>query len=191
MKLNVTYPSITKRKIQRKKVLSIVRWPLLSAAIICPVINYITGKKAWSIIVLMSLYILWTLVFSPDLVEYNRISQFIKFIIDSCILLTLINIFLVPGWAIEVVPIVCFSALTICGTLFFTDLDRQKQNMLPMLVFIFFTLIGSIIGLCIWHEESRWALAVMGVFSLILLIAIIVTLGSEFLRELKRRFHTK
>ena len=139
----------------------------------------------------MALYMLWTLVLSPDLVEYNRISQFIKTIVCTCILLTLIDVFLAPGWAIEVVPIVCFTGLAVAGILFFTDLERQKQNMLPMLLLILFAIAGSVIGLSLWHEESRWALAVMGVFAVCLLFACMVSLGSEFLRELKRRFHTK
>ena len=139
----------------------------------------------------MSLYTVWSLVLSPDLVEYNRISQFIKLITCSCILLTMIDIFLAPGWAIEVVPIVCFGGLTIAGVLFFTDLEKQKQNMLPMLLLIFLAIIGSIVGLCLWHEESRWALAVMGAFALALLFACAVTLGNDFVRELRRGFHIK
>lgn len=189
MKLNITYPPVAKRRLQRKKILSIMRWPIYFAAFICPVLNIVTGGKAWSLIVLMSLYMAWTLLLSPDLVEYNRISQFIKFITCSCVLLIVIDVFLAPGWAIEVVPIVCFCGLTIAGVLFFTDLERQKQNMLPMLLLIFITIVGSLVGLCLWHEESRWALAVMGAFSISLLVALTITLGSEFIRELRRRFH--
>ena len=191
MKVNITYPSMGKRKVQRRKVLKIVRWPVLFAAFICPIINLVTGGKAWSLIVLMSLYMVWTLVFSTDLVEYNRISQFVKFIICSCILLTLIDVFLSPGWAIEVVPIVCFSSLVVSGALFFTDLERQKKNMLPMLLHILLCLVSSAVGLYLWREESRWALAVMGAFAFALLVACIVTLEAEFVRELKRRFHVK
>lgn len=191
MKVKITYPHGVKRKLQRRKFLRIARWPVLFAAVICPVLNLVTGGKAWSLIVLMALYMVWTLVLSPDLVEYNRISQFIKLITCSCVLLALIDIFLAPGWAIEVVPIVCVCALAVSGVLFFTDLERQKQNMLPMLLLIGLTLVGSIVGLCLWHEESNWALAVMGVFSLILLVACVVTLDKDFLRELRRRFHTK
>lgn len=191
MRVKITYPSVERRKLQRRKILKIVRWPLLFAAFICPVMNIVTGGKAWSLIVLMALYMVWSLIFSIDLVEYNRISQFIKFITCSSLLLILIDIFLAPGWAIEVVPIVCFCALAISGILFFTDLERQKQNMLPMLLLIFITLVSSVVGLCMWHEESRWALAVMGAFAFALLIACVVTLGDEFVRELQRRFHVK
>lgn len=191
MQIKITYPPVEKRKLQRQKLLSIMRWPFLFAAVICPVVNLVTGGKAWSLVVLMSLYMAWTLILSPDLVEYNRISQLIKLIDCVCVLLALIDVCLAPGWAVEVVPVVCFCGLASAGALFFTDLERQKQNMLPMLLLIFLALAGSVFGLCLWHEESRWALAVMGVLAAFLLFACATILGSDFLRELRRRFHVK
>ncbi len=191
MKVKVTYPAIAKRKLQRKKLLNILRWPFLGAAVACPVVNYAIGGKAWSIIVLMGLYLVWRLVFAVDLVEYNRISQFTKLILGSCVMLALIDYFLSSGWAIEVVPIVCFGGLTVAGTLFFTDFQRQKQNAMPMLILIFLAMVGSSLGLSLWHGRGRWAMIVMGGLALALLIACIATMGRDFLRELKKRFHTK
>lgn len=80
--------------------------------------------------------------------------------------------------------------LAAAGALFFTDLERQQQNMFPMLLLIGFSLLCSVIGLLVWREESRWALAVMGAFALALLVGCASTLGSGFVRELKKRFHT-
>ncbi len=189
--IKITYPNVAKHKVQRDKFINIARWPVLVAAIVCPVINILIGGKAWSVIVLMGLYMAWTLLLSPDLVEYNRISQFTKLIISSCVMLCLIDYFLSSGWAIEVVPIVSFSGLIISGILLFTDMERQKQNMLPLISLIFLSIVGSVIGLSVWHEKGSWALAVMGALAIILLITCIVVLGNDFLRELKRRFHIK
>ena len=76
--------------------------------------------------------------------------------------MAMIDVFLSPGWAVEAVPIVCSCGLAfpVCCSLP-TWNDRSK-NMLPMLLLIFFALAGSVIGLCLWHGENRWALAVMG-----------------------------
>lgn len=191
MKIEVTYPAVPKRRLRRRRLKSAAGWLLLFAAYICPIVNMVTGGKAWSVIVLISLYMVWMLLLSTDLVEYNRISQFTRLIFCACALLAAIDVFISSGWAIEVVPIVCFSGLTVAGILFFTDFEKQKQNMLPMLLLIFMAMGASVVGLCLWHEESRWALAVMGAFALALLVACAVTLGSEFMRELRRRFHTK
>ena len=191
MKIEPAYPPISRRGFQRRRLVKTVRWPMLLAAYTCPVVNLCIGGKAWSVIVLMALYMLWTLVLSPDLVEYNRISQPIKLITCSCILLALIDQLLAPGWAMLVVPLVCFAGLLISSILFFTDLQKQKQNMLPMLLLAVMALLGAAVGLSVWHGEGRWALAVMGSFLLALLITCVLILGREFTRELHRRFHTR
>ena len=191
MKIKNTYPTAPKHTLQRRKFLKIMRWPFMAIAYACPIVNILTGGKAWSVIALMGLYMLWTLVLSPDLVEYNRLSQVIKTLTYSIIMLALIDVCLAPGWALDVIPIVCFGGLIVSGILFFTDLERQKQNMLPMLLLIFLAIVGAVIGLSVWHTKMRWALIVMGALAVALLVACIITLGGEFVRELKRRFHIK
>lgn len=191
MKIKITYPPVEKKKITLLKIKNVAKWPLLTAAIVCPALNAVIGGKAWSIIVLMALYMVWTLTLSPDMVEYNRISQLVKLICLSNIMLALIDIFLVSGWAVEVVGIVQYCGLITAGILFFTDLEKQKQNMFPLLFLIFFSLISSVIGLTFYKEEGRWALEVMGAIALVLLIACIAVLNSYLIRELKKRFHTK
>ena len=131
---------------------------------------------------------LWSTFISTAMVEYNRISQVIKVFSDSCILLILINLFFGLGWMSFVVPIVCFGGLVISGILFFTDFDRQKQNLFPLLLLAIVSLAVSIAGLCI---ASNWPLIVMCAVSFGLIAACLVTLGRDFPRELRKRFYTK
>ena len=191
MNVKITYPQVNKKEIKYKKSINIMKYPLIIATIICPILNIVTGGKAWSVIVLWSIYMFWRLIISPDLVEYNRISQFIKLILHSSILLTLIDIFLASGWAVEVVPNVIFGGLIISSILFFTDIERQKQNMQPLLLLILFSIITSIVGLTVYKQEDRWALAVMGGIAVILLIFLIITLKEYLLKEVNKIFHTK
>jgi membrane protein YdbS with pleckstrin-like domain len=191
MKIKNTYPTAPKHTLQRRKLLNIVRWPFWIAGYGCPVLNLIVGGKAWSAVVVIALIMAWKLVLCPDLVEYNRISQFIKLIACSCLLLGAIDLFLASGWAMKVIPLVSFGGLVGSGLMFFTDIQRQKQNMLPMLLLIFFCLVASIVGVSVLGKNSGWELIVMGSVALAQLVAIICTLGGEFLRELRRRFHIK
>jgi membrane protein YdbS with pleckstrin-like domain len=191
MKIKNTYPTAPKQTLQRRKLLNIVRWPFWIAGYGCPVINLIVGGKAWSAVVVIALIMTWKLVLCPDLVEYNRISQFIKLIACSCLLLGAIDLFLASGWAMKVIPLVSFGGLVGSGLMFFTDIQRQKQNMLPMLLLIFCCLVASIVGVSVLGKNSGWELIVMGSVALAQLVAIICTLGGEFLRELRRRFHIK
>ena len=190
MKIEITYPPKAARKLQRHDIIRYARWPFLLAALACPVVNIIVGGYAWSVIVLWSLWIIWSFTFSPTLIEVNRISLLVKLIANTSFLLILIDVTLVPGWAIEVVSIICFSGLIAAGILFSTDMGKQKHNMMPMLMLIFATFIASLTGIIVWRNfAERWALVVMGAIALLLLVAGAATLRSDFIREIKRRFH--
>lgn len=147
MKIKITYPKVSPKIIKHQRLINFMKWPLLIAVVICPIINLITGGKAWSLVVLMSIYMAWDLVISRDLVEYNRISQFVKLITLTSLLLITIDVFLAPGWALDTVPILIFSGLIVTSVLFFTDIERQKQNIFPFLFLILLSIISSIIGL--------------------------------------------
>ena len=91
MEVKVTYPHVERRKKGRRKMLQILKWPFIVGALASIIVNICVGGKAWSAIVVAGEIALWKLVFALDLVEYNRISQFIKATIYSCIILALIH----------------------------------------------------------------------------------------------------
>lgn len=191
MKIKITYPKVSPKIIKHQRLINFMKWPLLIAVVICPIINLINGGKAWSLVVLMSIYMAWDLVISRDLVEYNRISQFVKLITLTSLLLITIDVFLAPGWALEAVPILIFSGLIVTSVLFLTDIERQKQNIFPFLFLILLSIFSSIIGLSFYHEKDSWPLTVMGVVALFLLITLSITLKENIISELKKGFSVK
>lgn len=191
MKIKITYPKVSPKIIKHQRLINFMKWPLLIAVVICPIINLITGGKAWSLVVLMSIYMAWDLVISRDLVEYNRISQFVKLITLTSLLLITIDVFLAPGWALEAVPILIFSGLIVTSVLFFSDIERQKQNIFPFLFLILLSIFSSIVGLSFYHEKDSWPLTVMGAVALFLLITLTITLKENIINELKKGFSVK
>lgn len=191
MKIKITYPKVSPKIIKHQRLINFMKWPLLITVVICPIINLITGGKAWSLVVLMSIYMAWNLVISRDLVEYNRISQFVKLITLTSLLLITIDVFLAPGWALEAVPILIFSGLIVTSVLFFTDIEKQKQNIFPFLFLILLSIFSSIIGLSFYHEKDSWPLTVMGIVALFLLVTLSITLKENIINELKKGFSVK
>ena len=191
MKIKITYPKVSPKIIKHQRLINFMKWPLLIAVVICPIINLITGGKAWSLVVLMSIYMAWDLVISRDLVEYNRISQFVKLITLTSLLLITIDVFLAPGLDLAAVPILIFSGLIVTSVLFFTDIERQKQNIFPFLFLILLSIFSSIIGLSFYHEKDSWPLTVMGIVALFLLITLSITLKENIINELKKGFSVK
>lgn len=191
MKIKITYPKVSPKIIKHQRLINFMKWPLLIAVVICPIINLITGGKAWSLVVLMSIYMAWDLGISRDLVEYNRISQFVKLITLTSLLLITIDVFLAPGLALDAVPILIFSGLIVTSVLFFTDIEKQKQNIFPFLFLILLSIFSSIIGLSFYHEKDSWPLTVMGIVALFLLITLSITLKENIINELKKGFSVK
>lgn len=191
MKVDITYPHVEKKKLQRQGLIHLARWPFVLSALIVVIVNIATGGPTWSIMTLWSLWMVWSFLISPDLVEANRISIWIRLITSTSILLLIIDMTFPTGWSIEVVSNVCFCGLMIAGVLFFTDLDRQRQNMMPMMMLTAISLLASVIGLALWKEESRWALIVLGAVAVTLLALCVIALGRGFVPEVKKRFHTR
>ena len=197
MNINITYPELSKKRATREKLIRVLRLPFILLAFACPVVNIAVGGPAWSVVSLFGLYMIWNLAVAIDLIEYNRTSQFIKFITYSIIMLILIDTLLTPDspWGTTVIPIVTFSALVVAAVLFFTDFERQRHNLMPLLIIDILCLFAAA-GMIIYIVESAvdmvlWPYIVMGSVSLALLISLAFTLKGGFIAELKRRFHAK
>lgn len=192
MHVKNTYPKVTKVSRDRKRMLNIVRWPFLGISVAAPIVNLCIGGPLWCIIVILTLLIVWKMVLSPDLVEFNRISQSIKATVWSSILIAAIDLLFVNNrFAMFVIPIVCFVGLASCIVLFFTNLETQKHNMLPLINFIFVSIIGSAIALHFYNGIENWPLIVLFCLSVLFLLSLIIVLGQDFKIEMKRRFHIK
>ncbi len=208
MNINITYPELSKKRATREKLIRILRLPFVLVALACPIVNLATIKVAplaWSLIVLFGLYSIWNLAVAIDLIEYNRTSQFIKFITYSVILLALIDFFLTPEtpWGYTAIPIVAFSGLVVAAVLFYTDFERQRHNLMPLLIIDILSLIAAGVMLLFIYgkiplpqgasadDMIAWPYIVMGSVSLALLISLMLSLKGGFIAELKRRFHAK
>jgi hypothetical protein len=191
MKINITYPSKNITRIKREHILKIIRWPFLAISYIALITNLIFGGLWWSILIVVFLYMIWNIFFGLDLVEYNRIRQFTKIAIYICVMLFLIDLILIEGWMFEVLSITSFSLLVIAGVLFFSDIERQKQNMMPLFTLILLNVIGTVLGLSFDRGSFYWTYIVMGSISLALIILCIIVLGRNFIIQLVKRFHIK
>ena len=197
MNINITYPELSKKKATRAKLIRILRLPFIISAIACPIINVAVGGLAWSIIALFGLNIIWNMFVAIDLIEYNRTSQFIKLITYSIIMLILIDVFITPTitWGSFVIPIVTFSGLVVAAILFFTDFERQRHNLMPLLVIDIICLVAAVIMVLVIKYQGLdmvlWPYITMGGVSLAILVSLILSMKGGFFGELKRRLHSK
>ncbi|HOQ07361.1 MAG TPA: DUF6320 domain-containing protein [Clostridiales bacterium] len=190
MQIKITYPKPQKKKSHRGLVIEIGRNLFLLAAVLCAAINIWAGGKAWSVIVIWALYMAWSLLVHPDMIEYNRISQFTKAIVQSCTMLVLIDVFITSGWAANVVSIICFGSLIAVCLLLYTDFERQRHNLLPVILLSILSLIVSAVLVIIQKGKVSWQVPVTFVLSFAVLAACMKTMGENIRSELRKMFHT-
>ena len=90
MENNALYPLVTKKQRRRQHLARFFSQLLVTCALLSILVNLADGGAPWSLIVVISLFTVHTMLISPDLLEYNRISQTIKAVILFSILLILI-----------------------------------------------------------------------------------------------------
>lgn len=190
MKVNITYPKQTKKKLFLAAFSNIARWVFLAVAYTCVITNICTGGKAWSVVVLWGLWFVWSFVFAPNMVEFNRISQTTKLMVYTCVQLILINNILSPGWAMFVVPIICFAGVFINGVFFLSNVKKQKQNLMPMIWAIAISLIAVIAAFAGW-PEMNWPIIALGSTGFALLVVSTIVLGKGIIIEFVKRFSVK
>jgi hypothetical protein len=190
MEIEYVYPSQTIRERMWEKVRRVLKWCFCVIAYASPVVNLCVGGKAWSVIVLWSLWFIWSMLLSPSLIERNRISQAAKVLINTCVLLIIIDTVSSYGWSAFVIPIIGFGALVIIGVLFLSDITKQRQNMMPMIWLILASFAAIICSLIGWPRMS-WPMIVLGATALALLAVCVVVLRRDLLLELRKRFHTE
>lgn len=188
MTVKISYPHVERRTQLRQITLPYAKWILFSVGALCLLLNLIIGGPWWSAIVLWACITCWSFLIWPDLVALNRISLWIRIVLNAALLLTVIA-FLFSRSASRGIPLVWFIGETVSAALFLTDIQRQKQNMAPMLLLLAIGLVTSVAGLI--FDAVAWEYIATGVAAIIILFVCVALLGNDFLQAIKKAIHTR
>ena len=188
MQISNSYPTLNKQTRLFLKIRSVCRYIFLAAALACAIVNVATHTKPWSVVVIWSLWSAWNLFLSPDIIEFNLLSQTCKLAYYVTILLILIDICLAPGWALFTVPIVLMSFIVASAVFFFIDVKAQMQNSMPLMWLVSLSLIGSI-AVMVYNHDIQWPVIVLASTAFAMLV-VFIFFHKQVLLELKKRFHT-
>jgi len=190
MNPKITYPIPVRQHSFYRTTRAIVRIVFLTAAFVCVLLNLILKGKAWSLIVLWSLFSIWQLVFSLKLVEYSVFSHITHIFIDAIILLWLIDRFLAPGWASTVIPIVFFAAMLTMFIIYFVTFDRKHRHLTSMLVMGLLNLATIPYYTHHWPIDN-WVAFAFQIASAVLFLVLLIISWKDIPAELRARFKIK
>ncbi len=188
--MNISYSKRKKSSSFMFHLRQILKWVFILGFIVCPIVNYYVGGPAWSVIVLASIVFLWTTLLSPSVLEITSIGLVFRTGSFAIILTTLIGLLISPGWLGFVLPIIGFGTLALSGILFFSNLYRHRNNIMPLIWEIIIALIAFLV-LFFKSEKLNWPTITMGGLAAIMAITGLIAFHKEIWRELRKRFHTK
>ena len=156
----------------------------------CPIVNYYTGGKAWSVIADVSMIFFWIEFLSPDILENNAMRQVFRIGTFAIILNTLIGLLLSPGWLGFVLPIIGFSTLILSGVFFLINLDRHRNSIMPLILELIIAM-AAFIAVYFTTGHLNWPMITLGGLAFLMSASGIFVFHKDILTELKKRFHTK
>lgn len=158
--------------------------------LVCPVVNYYTGGKAWSVIADVAMIFFWIEFLSPDILENNAMRQVFRVGTFAIILNTLVGVLLSPGWLGFVLPIIGFSTLIISVVLFLSNLERHRNCIMPLLLETLMAIIGFLVANAL-EETLNWPIITLGALSFTIAILGLIVFHNDIWNELKKRLHIK
>lgn len=191
MEIKVIYPLKRRRHRFWKFCCMLYNWAFLISLFVCPFINIVTGGKAWSVVVIISEFLIWSSFISPSMFELNRTSQSIKLFLNILLLLVSIDLFIEGGWGLFVIPIVSFGGLIACSALFFSDFNQQRHNAIPFILFATLALLAGLVGCFAPFVETRWVFIVLGSLSFGVLLVTLILLRRTVILDIKKQLNTK
>ena len=78
MDFEIIYPKIKKQSLAMLRIRYVMGLIFLVSGVVCSIVNIAVGGKAWSVIAIWGMYMVWTLVLKQPLVERNLISQGVR-----------------------------------------------------------------------------------------------------------------
>ena len=191
MDVKIIYPHIKLRSRFWKVFCFIYNILFVVCIFLLPTINFIVGGKLWSIVALFSLFSIWRIFITPSQFEINRTDETIKALTHILILLGLIEGLLVGGWAITVIPIICFVGIIVAFVLFFSDLEGQKHHSIGFIFFLLLCLAAGIIGIFLEVVKVKWVFIVLAGVALAALVTTVLTLKTTIIEDFKKKICTK
>jgi len=188
--IRIEYSDKTKGSLFLFWMIKVLKMLTFMGIIICPVVNYYTGGKAWSVIADVSMIFFWMEFLAPDILENNAMRQVFRVGTFAIVINTLIGLLLSPGWLGFVLPIIGFSTLIISVILFLSNLERHRNCIMPLLLETLMALAGFFVATAV-EETLNWPIITLGALSFAIAILGLIVFHNDIWTELKKRLHIK
>ncbi|MFC2822228.1 MAG: DUF6320 domain-containing protein [Sphaerochaeta sp.] len=186
--IKIEYPQTKRGSLLIYELRKGLRYLMIMALITCPFVNYLTGGPLWSVLVIWGIIFFWRMFLSPDIIEFSSIGTVFQISYFTMVGLTLINVLFSFSWLGFVLPVVGFGTLIISVILFASNLDMNRNNIMPLIWETLLALIAFFIVRGV-TDTLNWPMIVMGSTASLMTVFGLIAFHRNIWHELKKRFH--
>ncbi len=183
------YPPV---KSQPMRLNAVRKWAfraMLSAFLICAVINLSIGGKPWVLLLALAEYIFYSAFLSKALIESSLLERFVSIMFSGSILLLLTSLW-GSGSAEVALPLTCFGMLCLSCVISLLEYKNHRKNLLPIIIVFATSVAVALIGLFMpWG--MNWPSIVLLSTSVVLIILALLLFRETISIELRKRFSVK
>lgn len=160
--LRICYP------LSRRRLLDLVRLRraalrlLLAAGGVCVFVNICTGGSAWSLLVLVSMWLLWRGLLARPLVEDSLQERISRLMLGVCLLVLTVELLYGGSCTGIVLPVLLGSTLTVLALSFWLGRGQSLMPLLRLLALAELHLLVSAFGLLPLNLPSAVTLVCLG-----------------------------
>lgn len=160
--LRICYP------LSRRRLLDLVRLRraalrlLLAAGGVCVFVNICTGGSAWSLLVLVSMWLLWRGLLARPLVEDSLQERISRLMLGVCLLVLTVELLYGGSCTGIVLPVLLGSTLTVLAFSFWLGRGQSLMPLLRLLALAELHLLVSAFGLPPLNLPSAVTLVCLG-----------------------------
>ena len=160
--IKICYPIPRRRLLDLVKLRRAALRLLLAAGGACVLVNICTGGSAWSLIVLVSMWLLWSNLLARPLVEDGLQERISRLMLGVCLLVLTVELLYGGSCTGIVLPVLLGSTLTALALIFWLGRRQSLMPLLRLLVLAALDMLVSAFGLLPLNLPSAVTLVCLG-----------------------------
>lgn len=184
-KIDICYPVPRRRLLDMTKLRRVVLRLLCAVGALFVFINVCTGGAAWSAVVAVSLWLVWTNAFAKPLVEDSAAGRVSRFFLSVCVLLLTVELCFGGSYTGIVLPVLLCCTLAILSAVFYLG----RRGLMPLLRLLALCALDLLAALCGALPANAPASITLLALSLAACLPALFMDRTRLKLELKKRLH--
>lgn len=184
--IEISYPVPRRRLLDLRRLRRAALRFLCASGALCLFINLCTGGPTWSLVVLVSLWFVWTNLLARPLVEDGLAERISRLLLSVCILVLTVELCFDGEYTGIVLPILLACTLAFLAGTAYLGRRRRLMPLLRLAAVSLLDILSAALGLLPLNLPAAVTLLALGLAAL---LPALFLYRRELVRELQKRLH--